>query len=436
MNPPSNPLPAGSAAGHDDGVRANDIAIGVVVGRLSEYFDFFVFGIASVLVFPAVFFPFEDKTMGTIYSFLIFALAFVFRPIGAFVFRLIHDHYGRGVKLTTSLFLLGTVTVCIAFLPSYATAGVATIIALAILRIGQGMAVSGSWDGLPSLLALSAPPDKRGWYAMLSQISAPLGFLLATGLFAYLIMSLSPADFIDWGWRYPFFVAFAVNVVSLFARLRLVATPEYIRLLQTKELEPAPVGEMIRSQWRNLLLGTFAPLASYALFNVVTVFALAWALLFTKQSMGHFLIIQVIGGGVAIVFMLISGKVADSIGRRNTLGVAAVLIAIYSGWLAVLLAGNIGGGYIFILVGFALLGFAHAQAAGAVNSRLPQMFRYSGAIVTSDLSWLIGAAFAPVVTLLLAVHLGVGYVGLYLLSGAIGTFIALRGSNSFELRED
>lgn len=437
-NEPSDPRQSGGPTDSVDihDVKPNDIAIGVVIGRTAEYFDFFVFGIASVLIFPSVFFPFVDAATGTIYSLIIFSLAFIARPIGAYVFRMIHDQYGRGTKLTVALFLIGIVTVSIAFLPGYAVLGNLSILALALLRIGQGVAIGGSWDGLPSLLALSVPNNKRGWYAMIAQVGAPIGFIIAAGLFAYLILTLSHSDFINWGWRYPFFVAFTLNIVALFARLRLVVTPEYTRLLKTRELEPSPMGDLVRTQWRNIALGAFAPLASYALFHLVTIFALAWAMLFTQQSIGNFLMIQILGAAIAIPCMAISGSVADRIGRRNTLGIAAVLIAVYSGWTAVLLAGHTGGGYLFIVFGFALLGFSHAQAAGAVTSKLPRIYRYSGALLTSDFSWLLGAAFAPLVALEIALHLGIGYIGLYLLSGAIGTFAALRGSNSFELVED
>ncbi|MGH8462181.1 MAG: MFS transporter [Stenotrophobium sp.] len=417
-------------------VAPGEIAVGVIIGRTAEFFDFFVFGIATVVVFPEVFFPFVSPMNGTLYSFMIFSLAFIARPLGSLMFRSLHDLYGRGTKLTAALFTLGTATAGIAFLPGYDDLGKTAIGLLVALRIIQGLAVGGSWDGLPSLLALSAPEKHRGWYAMLPQFSAPLGFMIAAALFAYLNMSLSHDDFIQWGWRYPFYVAFAMNVVALFARLRLVVTPEFTRLLQTRELEPSPVGDLLRTQWRNILLGAFAPLASYALFHLITVFALSWAILFTKQSVGHFLIIQIIGAAVAMLSMLISGKVADRIGRRQTLAVAAGLIAVYSGWSAVLLSGSTTGGYIFIMLGFALLGFSHAQSAGAINSRFPSIYRYSGAAVTSDLSWLLGAAFAPLVALELALHLGVGYVGLYLLTGAIGTFAALRVNRSLEMRDE
>lgn len=416
-------------------VTPREIAVGVIVGRSSEYFDFFVYAIASVLVFPSVFFPFASETDGMFYSFMIFSLAFIARPLGAYVFRLIQDQYGSGTKLTVALFALGTTTAGIAFLPGYQTIGVAAIALLALLRFFQGLAVGGSWDGLPSLLAVTAPVNRRGWYAMISQISAPIGFIIAGGLFAYLYLSLSPTDFLDWGWRYTFYCAFAINVVALFARLRLVLTPQYIKLMKTQELRPAPIGDLLRTQWRNILMGSLAPLSCFALIHLVTVFALAWAVLFTDQSIGAFLVIQVIGAFIALPSMVFSGIVANRIGRRTTLSIAAVWIGIYSGWSAVLLAGGTGGGYLFVLFGFALLGFSWAQVAAATSARFTRYYRYSGAVITSDLSWLFGAAFAPLIALWLALHLGIGYVGLYLLSGAMCTFLALRVKGSFEISE-
>lgn len=417
--------PSAEELSHAHDVTPGDISIGVVIGRISEFFDFFVFGLGCVLVFPKVFFPFASQLNGIFYSFAIFALAFIGRPLGSLFFAMLQREFGRGTKLTVALFLLGMTTAGIAFLPGYDSLGMIAVAALALLRLGQGFAVGGSWDGLASLLALNAPRGRRGWYAMIPQLGAPIGFIVAAGLFVYLMLSLTPAEFFTWGWRYPFFVAFAINVVALFARLRLVVTPEYASMLKLRELEPSPVGELVRTQGRAIALGAFAPLASYALFHLVTIFALSWALLFTKQSPASFLLVQIVGATVAIPCMFLSGLIADRYGRRMTLAVCGVLIAIYSGWTPLMLAGGTAEGYLFIIVGFALLGFSHAQAAGAVNSSFLSYFRYTGALITSDLGWLLGAGFAPLVALSLSVYLGVGYVGLYLLSGAAGTLGAL-----------
>jgi MFS family permease len=207
-------------------IAPGEIAVGVIIGRASEYFDFFVYGIASVLVFPAVFFPFEARLEGTLYAFVVFSFAFIARPFGTVISMAIQRRFGREAKLTIALFVLGTSTAGIAFLPGYASIGFTSIVLLSVFRFGQGLALGGSWDGLPSLLALNAPQNRRGWYAMLGQLGAPLGFFVASALFAYLYANLALKDFLDWGWRYTFYVAFAINVVALFARLRLVATEE------------------------------------------------------------------------------------------------------------------------------------------------------------------------------------------------------------------
>ena len=418
----------------DAHVAPGDIAVGVVIGRASEYFDFFVYAIASVIVFPAVFFPFADRLEGTLYSFAIFALAYIARPVGTLVFMAIQRHFSREIKLTIALFLLGTATVGISALPTYARWGEWAIVALAVFRMAQGAALGGSWDGLPSLLALNAPEHKRGWYAMLGQLGAPVGFIIAAGIFAYLMTELSQDDFLVWGWRYPFYVAFAINVVALFARLRLVSTRDYTELLDNHHLDAVPAREVVGKQGATIVLGALAALASYALFHLVTVFPLSWIQLYDTRSIGDFLVIQMWGAGLAIVGVLASGLIADKFGRRNTLGTLAALIALFAGFVPTLMDGGVSGQNTFILVGFLLLGLSYGQAAGAVTSNFQAQYRYTGAALTSDLAWLVGAAFAPLVALGLAAHFGLGYVSLYLLSGAVGSLAALSLNRALEIR--
>lgn len=421
----------GGTSGHE--VAPGEIAVGVVIGRTSEYFDFFVYGIASVLVFPHVFFPFVDKLQGTLYAFAVFALAFVARPVGTVLGMAIQRRWNRGTKLTTALFLLGTCTAGIAFLPGYASIGAAAIWLLAFFRIGQGIALGGSWDGLPSLLALNAPKKKRGWYAMLGQLGAPAGFIIAASVFVLLVGSLSQADFLAWGWRYPFFVAFAINVVALFARLRLVVTREYEQELDRSDLEPTPVLELFRAKGRYVFIGAFTALVSFALFHIVTIFPLSWIMIYTDQPVVDFLGIQIFGAFLAAGATVLSGLIADKLGRTKTLGGLAVAIAMYSGFAPQLLAAGQRGQDVFILMGFILLGLSYGQAAGAVTANFGNKYRYTGAALTTDFGWLIGAAFAPLVALGLVSEFGLPYLGAYLLSGAIGTLAAL-GVNRY-LRE-
>lgn len=424
-----------SALHSTESIAPGDIAVGVVIGRASEYFDFFVFGIASVLVFPAVFFPFVDRLQGTLYAFMLFSLAFLIRPLGTVIGMWLQRRYGRSAKLGLALLLLGTATVGMALLPGYRVWGVWAIAMLALCRIGQGLAIGGSWDGLPSLLALKAPENRRGWYAMLSQLGAPLGFLIACSLFAYLWNNLSSQEFLDWGWRYPFFAAFTINVVALFARLRLVVTPEYERELDASQLHPCSVRELTKTQGTNLLIGAFAALASFALFHIVTVFPLSWVMLYSQQEIGEFLGVQIVGALLAAAAMPLSGLLADRVGRRSTLGLMAALIGLFGMSAPMLLGGGTLGQDAFILVGFVLLGMSYGQAAGAVTANFLPRFRYTGAALTADLAWLMGAAFAPLIALSLSSRFGLIAVSIYLISGAACTLLALRANRAISVRD-
>ncbi len=417
-------------------IRPSEIAIGVIIGRTGEFFDFFVYAIASVLVFPSLIFPFVDPLTGTLYSFALFALAFIGRPIGTLIFTAIDRNHGRGVKLTIALFLLGGSTMVIALLPGYNQVGPVVIWLLGFFRLCQGIALGGAWDGLPSLLALNSPQESRGWYSMIPQLGAPLGLMVASGLFAYFGALLTEPDFLSWGWRYPFFVALAINVVALFARLRIVATPEFQRLFESRDLQPSPPFETLFAEWRTILLGAFAPLASFALFHLVTVFPLSYVRLFQGAEPVRFLLLQAFGSIAFILAILASGFVADRTGRRAVLGVSAALIGVFSGFAPQLLSAGQFGEAVYMLGGFVLLGLAFGQSAGAVNSNFPSVHRYTGAAIVSNSAWFIGAGFAPLVALFLASRFGLWSVGLYLLSGVICTLAALAINKEWARRGD
>jgi len=409
---------------HGD-VAPGEIAVGVFIGRTSEFFDFFVYAIASVIVFPRLLFPHLDALTATLWSFVIFALAFIARPAGTAIFMAVDRNWGKGVKMTIALFLLGTATVAIAFLPGYESIGAAAIWLLSFARICQGIALGGTWDGLASLLAMNAPEGRRGWYAMIPQLGAPAGLIIASGLFAFFVGNLSAQDFFDWGWRYPFFVAFAINVVALFARLRIVSTSEYETLFANRELQPAPVLATIRAEGRNVAIGAFAPLASFALFHMVTVFPLSWVFLFTSEEIARFLVIEVVSAVFGLAAIFVSGIVADRIGRRSLLIGSAVAIAAFSGFAPQLLDAGAVGEAIYMILGFVLLGLAFGQSSGAVASSFSKAYRYTGSAITTDLAWLFGAGFAPLAALLLSANFGLISAGAYLLSGAICTLLAL-----------
>lgn len=413
-----------------------EIAVGVVIGRSSEFFDFFVYAIASVLVFPRVMFPFLPAEEALLWSFAIFALAFIARPFGTLVFMQIDRRYGRGVKLTGALFLLGCATAGIAFMPDYSVAGGYAILILAVMRIAQGLALAGTWDGLASLLAMNAPHERRGWYAMIPQLGAPVGLFVASALFVYLITTLTPEEFLKWGWRYPFFVAFAINVVALFARLRIVVTPEYVKQFESLELQPASVQATLKAEGANVVVGAFTPLATFALFHMVTVFPLAWVYLVAGDTLPAFIGIEIGTSVICLAAIIGSGALADRIGRQRLLLVCAIGIGVFALVAPMLLNGGQVGEFFYMVIGFTLLGFSFGQSSGATASRFSRPYRYTGSALTSDLAWLFGAGFAPFVALLLATQFGLASSGGYLLSGAICTVAALLFGQRLGMRND
>lgn len=409
----------------DHHVSPSDIAVGVVIGRTSEFFDFFVFAIASVIVFPERLFPFADPLQGTLLSFVLVLLAFVARPVGTAIFMRIDRKHGRVAKLTLALFLLGTSTVAMGLVPSYEVLGGWAIAVMAALRIGQGLAIGGSWDGLASLLALSAPKRKRGFYAMVPQLGAPIGLIVAALLFAYLVSSMSKQDFLDWGWRYPFFVAFSVNVVALFARLRIIASPEFQEAFETRELQPTGIRATFRTDWRAIWLASFVPLASFAMFHMVTVFPLSWVYLYTEEPLTFFLNLLAISAAFGLASVLLSGWLSDRFGRRRVLLWGSLGIGIFSLMAPLLLQGGQTGVSTYMIGGFLILGISFGLSSGAVASIFNSRNRYTDSAFASALAWLFGAGLAPLTALFLSTTLGLFAAGLYLLSGAVATAIAL-----------
>jgi MFS family permease len=224
--------------------------------------------------------------------------------------------------------------------------------------------------------------------------------------------------------------------VALFARLRIVVTPEYMELFKTRELTPSRVTATLKAQWRNIIIGAFAPLASFALFHMVTVFPLSWVALFTREDVTRFLLIEMVGGAFGVGAIVASGLLADRIGRRSLLGYTAAAIAVFSGFAPQLLNGGEAGEAAFMIVGFVLLGLSFGQSSGAVTNNFPKRARYTGAALTSDLAWLFGAGFAPLAALLLAEHFGLVAAGAYLLSGAVATLAALALNKELARRLD
>lgn len=409
------------STGHSGQRVLDELFVTVIMARVTDHFGFFVYAFASVLVFPKVFFSYADPATAMLLSFMVFPLAFLVRPFASQVFKLLEPRFGRSGKVAAAIGILCISTMAIGLLPSCESAGMLAPVLLIALRVAQGIGLGGGWDGLTLLLQTNAPENRRGWYAMIPQLGAPIGLCVAAAIFYVLTGFLTEQEFYQWGWRWPFFAVLAVNVVSLFARLQLIHSKEHVELQKEQQLYSSPFFEMLRAHWRGVLLGTLLPLASYALMHMVSVFPLAHMVLTNQAPISDFLFVEIMGGALFIVAVVMSGVLADMIGRRRLLAATSVLIGGYSFLITTLF----DGGIVFTLFGFLLLGLSYGQASSILPNRFEKKYRYTAAALSTNLSWIFGAAFAPLVALWLSQTYGLASAGLYLLSGALVTLGAL-----------
>lgn len=396
----------------------DEVITTVIMARVTDFFGFFVYAIASALVFPRLFFPTFDPVTGTLLSFAVFALAFLARPVGSAIGNAIQHRTTQAVRVTVALMILGSSTVAIGLLPSYEAIGWLAPVLLAGLRIAQGLGLGGAWDGITLQLQNAAPQNRQGLYGMVPQLGGPIGFCVAASLFYVLTGFLTDEEFINYGWRFAFFGVMAVNVVSLFARLRLLTTD-----FGATQSDPNSVSTatLLRKQWRPIFISTFMPLASYALFHMVTVFPLAYVILYSDQSIDYILLLQLIGGMLGVFATVASGVLSDRFGRPRVLGMCTLMIPI----LCLTIPTLDSQPAIYIVFGFVLLGLAHGQSSAIAPSRFEEDYRFSGVAMSTNLSWIFGAAFAPLVGLALTAFFGLGASSLYLISGGIVTAYVL-----------
>src|SRR5437868_4593912 len=314
-----------------------------LIGTTIEFFDFYIYATAAVLVFPRLFFPASDPASATLASLATFAIAFLARPIGSALFGHFGDRVGRKTTLVAALLTMGLSTVAIGMLPTYASIGVASPLLLALCRFGQGLGLGGEWGGAVLLAVENAPAGRRAWYGMFPQLGAPLGFICSAGIFLLLSDSLTDAQFFRFGWRIPFLASAALVVVGLYVRLTINETPVFRDALQRQERVKLPMAVVFRRHSPALVLGILMSLATFVLFYLMTVFALTWgtsALGFTRQQ---FLLIQLFGIVFFAVTIPMSAVLADRFGRRQTLLWTTFAIGAFGFALAPLLSAHTAG---------------------------------------------------------------------------------------------
>ncbi|GAB3387878.1 MFS transporter [Massilia agri] len=397
-----------------------------LIGTTIEFYDFYIYATAAVLVFPRLFFPAGDPAAATLQSLATFAIAFFARPVGSAVFGHFGDRVGRKATLVAALLTMGISTILIGLLPTYATIGTAAPLLLALCRFGQGLGLGGEWGGAVLLATENAPPEKRAWYGMFPQLGAPLGFFLSGGTFLLLGELMPDEEFFAWGWRIPFLASALLVVVGLYVRLKITETPDFQKVLDRGERVKVPALTVLRAHRRELVLGTLVALATFVVFYLMTVFALSWGtskLGFSRQA---FLTLQL----VAVVFFGLtippSAILADRYGRRTAMILVSAAIAVFGLLFGPLFgAGTLAAAAVFMIAGMCLVGFTYGPLGTLLAEMFPPEVRYTGASLTFNFAGILGASLAPYIATWLATNHGLPSVGWYLSAAAILSLLAL-----------
>jgi len=402
------------------------IAFASFIGTTIEFYDFYIYAMASALVIGQVFFPASDPAAQALNAFLTFGIAFIARPLGAILFGHFGDRIGRKTTLATSLLVMGVSTLLIGCLPGYDTLGTSAAVLLCVLRFGQGLGLGGEWGGAALLATEHAPEGKRGWFGMFPQLGPSVGFLLATLSFLGLSLWLSDAEFKAWGWRLPFVASALLVGVGLYVRFKLAETPAFAKVLAAQHTHKTPLKPLINKHLRPVLLGALAMTVCYNLFYTATVFCLSYGTKTLHIPRADFLKMLC----VAVLFMAavtpISASLSDKFGRRPVLLVGCFLAILAGFTLSPLMA---SGSYLqitlFLSLALLLMGASFAPMGAFLPEQFPVAVRYTGAGLAYSLGGILGASTAPFVSQLLVTSGGLVWVGYYVSAMAAVSFFAV-----------
>lgn len=396
-----------------------------LVGTTIEFFDFYIYATAAVIIFPHLFFPASSGSAAVLQSLATFAIAFIARPIGAALFGHLGDRIGRKATLVAALLTMGISTVCIGLLPTYAQIGIIAPLLLAVCRLGQGLGLGGEWSGAVLLATENAPEGKRAWYGMFPQLGAPIGFILATGSFLLLSAVIPEQAFMQWGWRIPFIASAVLVIVGLYIRLKLHETPAFQKVLDKQKEVNIPFKEVLTKHTGKLILGTVAAICTFVVFYLTTVFALNWGTTKLGYARGEFLELQLFATLCFAAFIPLSAIFAEKFGRKTTSIGVCIAAAIFGLFFSSMLESeNTLIVFLFLCTGLAIMGLTYGPIGTVLSELFPTSVRYTGSALTFNLAGIFGASFAPLIATKLAETYGLYAVGYYLTAASLLSLIA------------
>jgi metabolite-proton symporter len=395
-----------------------------LVGTTIEFFDFYIYATAAVLVFPALFFPSSDPASARLASLATFGIAFLARPVGSALFGHFGDRIGRKTTLVIALSTMGVSTVSIGALPTYSSIGFAAPLLLALCRFGQGLGLGGEWGGAVLLAIENAPPNKRAWYGMFPQLGAPIGFFLSGGVFLLLSRWLTDKQFFTFGWRLPFLASAVLVFLGLYVRLTITETPVFRESLNRREQVRVPMWSVLRHHWRSLAAGILVCIATFVLFYLMTVFALSWGTSALGYSRGKFLLMQLFCVSFFALTIPLSAVLAER-GRRRVMLWVTASIGVFGLILAPMFVAGTLGALAMMTLGLSLMGLTYGPLGTLISELFPTPVRYTGSSLAFNLAGILGASLAPYIATYLAKTYGLQYVGYYLTASAVLTFAGL-----------
>lgn len=402
------------------------IAFASFIGTAIEFYDFYIYAMASALVIGQVFFPASDPAAQALNAFLTFGIAFIARPLGAIVFGHFGDRVGRKATLAASLLVMGISTLLIGCLPGYETLGTWAAVLLCVLRFGQGLGLGGEWGGAALLATESAPSGQRGWFGMFPQLGPSIGFLLATLSFLALSLLLSDDVFKAWGWRIPFFASALLVLVGLYVRFKLAETPAFAAALAQHHTHKTPIKSLLSVHWQPVILGALAMMVCYNLFYTATVFCLSYGTQTLYISRPDFLKMLCIAVLFMAIITPISAGLSDKFGRKPVLLIGCFLGILAGFSLSPLMASHSSVFItLFLSIALLLMGATFAPMGAFLPEQFPVSVRYTGAGLSYNLGGILGASTAPFVSQLLVNQGGLAWVGYYVSAMALVSFSAV-----------